>query len=91
MQGNILVIEDVKELADLITLYLSREGFDARAVESAEEGLTTIEAWKPELVILVQQKGTAALPGLRNMWENLWTWSLSTQGSGKTITATLPP
>ena len=52
MQGNILVIEDVKELADLITLYLSREGFEARAVESAEEGLAMIESWKPELVIL---------------------------------------
>ena len=52
MQGNILVIEDVKELADLITLYLSKEGFEARAVESAEEGLAMIEGWKPELVIL---------------------------------------
>ena len=52
MQGNILVIEDVKELADLVTLYLSREGFNVRSVESAEEGLTILEEWKPELVIL---------------------------------------
>jgi two-component system response regulator RegX3 len=52
MQGNILVTEDVKELADLVTLYLSKEGFDVRAVESAEDGFTVIESWKPELVIL---------------------------------------
>ena len=56
MHGKILVIEDVKELADLVTLYLSKEGFDVRAAESAEEGFAVIEAanqeWKPELVIL---------------------------------------
>ena len=52
MQGNILVIEDVKELADLVTLYLTREGFEVRAVESAEDGFAVIESWKPELVIL---------------------------------------
>jgi len=52
VQGNILVIEDVKELSDLITLYLAREGFDVRAVESAEDGFAVIEEWKPELVVL---------------------------------------
>ena len=52
MQGNILVIEDVKELADLVSLYLSHEGFEVRATESAELGFTVIEAWKPDLVIL---------------------------------------
>jgi len=52
MQGKILIIEDVKELAQLVTLYLSREGFEIRAAESAEEAFTVIEAWKPELIIL---------------------------------------
>lgn len=52
MQGNILLIEDVKKLADLISLYLTREDFDVRAVESAEDGFAVIEDWKPELVIL---------------------------------------
>ena len=52
MQGNILIIEDVKELADLVTLYLSREGFETRAAESAEDGFTVIENWMPGLVIL---------------------------------------
>jgi two-component system response regulator RegX3 len=52
MQGNILIIEDIKEMSDLITLYLSREGFEVRAVESAEDGFAVVESWKPELVIL---------------------------------------
>ena len=57
MQGKILVIEDVKELADLITLYLSKDGFEVRAVESGEDGFSVIEKgnppqWLPELVIL---------------------------------------
>jgi len=52
MQGKILVIEDVKELADLVLLYLSKEGFEVRTVESGEEGFSVIENWKPELVIL---------------------------------------
>ena len=52
MQGNILIIEDIKELADLVTLYLNKEGFEVRAAESAESGFTVIEEWKPDLIIL---------------------------------------
>jgi two-component system response regulator RegX3 len=52
MQGKILVIEDVKELADLVSLYLSKEGFEVRAVESGEEGLDAAAEWTPDLVVL---------------------------------------
>jgi two-component system response regulator RegX3 len=52
MQGNILIIEDEKELADIVALYLGKEGFEVRAVESAEQGFALMEAWKPELAIL---------------------------------------
>jgi len=52
MQGNILVVEDVKELADLVTLYLSREGFEVRVAQSAEEAFNILEGWAPDLVIL---------------------------------------
>ena len=52
MQGNILIIEDIKELSDLVALYLNKEGFDVRAAESAEEGFTVIDVWKPQLIIL---------------------------------------
>jgi two-component system response regulator RegX3 len=52
MQGKILVIEDERELADIVSLYLSRDGFETRAAESAEEGFALVEEWKPDLVIL---------------------------------------
>jgi len=52
MQGKILVIEDVRELADLVSLYLSKEGFEVRIAESGEEGFAVIGEWPPELVIL---------------------------------------
>ena len=52
MQGNILIIEDVKELADLVSLYLSREGFNVRIAESAEGAFAIIDEWTPDLVIL---------------------------------------
>ena len=52
MQGKILIIEDVKELADLISLYLSKEGFEVRTAESGEEGFSVMKEWQPELIIL---------------------------------------
>ena len=52
MQGRILIIEDEKELAGIVALYLSRDGFEARCAESAEDGLVIAGEWKPELVIL---------------------------------------
>ncbi|MCL2599844.1 MAG: response regulator transcription factor [Treponema sp.] len=52
MRGKILVIEDVKELADLVALYLSKEGFEVRIAESGEDGFAVIEGWNPELIIL---------------------------------------
>jgi DNA-binding response OmpR family regulator len=52
MQGKILIIEDERELADLVSLYLSKDGFEVRAAENAEEGFAVVEEWKPELTIL---------------------------------------
>ncbi|GHV68559.1 DNA-binding response regulator [Spirochaetia bacterium] len=52
MQGKILIIEDERELADIVFLYLSRDGFEPRIAESAETGLAVAGEWKPELVIL---------------------------------------
>jgi two-component system response regulator RegX3 len=52
MQGKILIIEDDKELLDIVSFYLVKEGFEVQAVESAENGFVALETWKPELVIL---------------------------------------
>lgn len=52
MQADALVIEDVKEMADLISLFLSKEGMRVEARESAEEGLDLLRERKFDIVIL---------------------------------------
>jgi two-component system response regulator RegX3 len=52
MQGNILIIEDVAEMAGLIELYLVREGLEVRKAESAEAAFALLKEWKADLVIL---------------------------------------
>jgi two-component system response regulator RegX3 len=52
MKARILIIEDVKELADLVALYLSKEGMETFWAETAEIALERIESWTPDLVIL---------------------------------------
>lgn len=46
------MVEDVSELAKLITLYLTREGLDVRTVESAEEATTLLSGFDPDLILL---------------------------------------
>ncbi|MDR1894188.1 MAG: response regulator transcription factor [Spirochaetales bacterium] len=52
MQGKILIIEDVREMAELITLYLNREGMEVKSAESAEDALGLLKTWGPDLIIL---------------------------------------
>jgi DNA-binding response OmpR family regulator len=52
VQAKILIIEDVKEMADLIRLYLQKEGMDAHICETGEEGLAQFGRERYDLVIL---------------------------------------
>lgn len=52
MQAKILIIEDVKEMADLIRLYLQKEGMDAYLCETGEEGLAQFARERYDLVVL---------------------------------------
>lgn len=52
MKAKILIVEDVKELGDLVALYLGKEGMETFHVESAELALEKLEGWTPDLVIL---------------------------------------
>ena len=49
---NILVVDDEKEIADLIELYLKNEGFNVFTFYNAEEALTCIQTIKLDLAIL---------------------------------------
>jgi two-component system response regulator RegX3 len=52
MKGSVLIIEDVKDLSDLVKLYLEKEGLEIRTAETAEDGLSILEAWEPDLILL---------------------------------------
>ncbi len=52
MKARILIIEDVKELADLVALYLAKEGMETMHAETAEIALAALESWNPDLIIL---------------------------------------
>ncbi len=49
---NILVVDDEREIADLIELYLKNEGFNVFTFYNAEEVLTCIQTIKLDLAIL---------------------------------------
>ena len=52
MKGNILIIEDVNDLADVVARYLAKEGFDVKSVASAEDAFALLDAWSCDLIIL---------------------------------------
>jgi two-component system response regulator RegX3 len=52
MKAKILIIEDVRELADLVALYLGKEGMETFEAETAELALEKLETWNPDLVVL---------------------------------------
>ncbi|NOY09804.1 MAG: response regulator transcription factor [Spirochaetes bacterium] len=52
MKAKILIIEDEKEMADLISIYLTREGVETDCCESAEDGVKKLSLRVYDLVIL---------------------------------------
>lgn len=52
MKGRIIIIEDEKELGELIQLYLGKEGIEAALCPSAEEGLDLFHSDGADLVVL---------------------------------------
>ncbi len=52
MKARILVIEDVKEMGELIRMYLSKEGADVVLHETAEDGLAAVRADPFDLIVL---------------------------------------
>ncbi|MGA2641036.1 MAG: response regulator transcription factor [Spirochaetia bacterium] len=52
MQARVLIIEDVKEMAELVRLYLQKEGMDAAICETAEEAIAQFARERFDLVVL---------------------------------------
>ncbi|HEY3832642.1 MAG TPA: response regulator transcription factor [Acidimicrobiia bacterium] len=51
-RGTILVVDDEPNIADLVELYLSREGYRVRKAASGEDALAAVEREHPRLVVL---------------------------------------
>ena len=52
MKARVLIIEDEQEIGELIALYLEKEGIECSLVETAEEGLKSLESSAWELIVL---------------------------------------
>ena len=50
--ARVLIVEDERELAEILGEYLSLEGFDAVIAADGQEGLELFEKTSPELVVL---------------------------------------
>ena len=44
----ILVVEDEPSIREVLELYLTRAGFEVKAVSNGREALEALESWKPE-------------------------------------------
>ena len=51
-KAKILLVEDEKDVRDLISLHLKREGYDSTAVEEGERALELIQTQSYDVVIL---------------------------------------
>ena len=59
MSGTILVVDDEANIADLVELYLRKEGFRVLKAASGEDGLAAARRERPRLVVL-----DVGLPGI---------------------------
>jgi two-component system phosphate regulon response regulator PhoB len=62
MAGKILVVEDERDIADLITFNLEREGFGVVSARSGEEGIERARTDRPDLILL-----DIMLPGINGI------------------------
>jgi two-component system phosphate regulon response regulator PhoB len=51
-EENILIVEDEKDIQELVRYNLSKEGYRVTCADSGEEGLKTVQSLHPDLVIL---------------------------------------
>jgi len=51
-RGTVVIVEDERSIAELVELYLRREGFRVLLAEDGASGLATIRAQRPQLVVL---------------------------------------
>ena len=61
---KILIVDDDNNIAELISLYLTKECFDTKIVNDGEEALTAFEQYNPNLILLdLMLRWLSGLPG----------------------------
>lgn len=51
MKYKILIVDDEKDLRDLISYFLLREHFDVQTAENGKDAFEKVQSWNPNLVI----------------------------------------
>lgn len=49
---KILVVDDDQNIAELISLYLQKEGYDTQEAYTGKQGVDAFESYKPDLILL---------------------------------------
>ena len=71
MEESILIVDDEREIADLVALYLEKEGFRVTKYYDGREALEYIREEKPDLAILdIMLPGISGLELCRKIREN---------------------
>ena len=71
MEESILIVDDEREIADLVALYLENEGFRVTKYYDGREALEYIREEKPDLAILdIMLPGISGLELCRKIREN---------------------
>jgi DNA-binding response OmpR family regulator len=52
MNARVLIVEDEKELAELVQMYLQNDGVDAVIADSAEQGFALLDSGEFDLIVL---------------------------------------
>ena len=49
---RVLVIDDDRTIAELLSIALSGEGYETRVADGGRDGLVVLRQWKPDLILL---------------------------------------
>ena len=52
MAVKVLIVEDDSNIAELIRLYLEKEGYDVRIAEDGKKGVEEFNSFKPDMILL---------------------------------------
>jgi DNA-binding response OmpR family regulator len=70
-QPRVLVVDDERGLRELLEYGLEQAGFSVRSAADGAEGLSLLEAWSPDLIVLdvglPERDGFALLPDIRRL------------------------